>query len=219
MAIGDIWRIKALCYDTTLLQIQLNNMYFVVVSDTGAGPPALNVAQAFDVVVAPLYKALMSANSKYRGVQAQFIGQPPLLPQIPVDTHANDGPGVGAGANTVPAQVSGVVSWKTALAGKHYRGRIYPGFLDTGFVDTWGEITNAGVAALQALGNAWATNRSVTYGPSIANLQLVVQGVFRDAMGIVTSVAYQRVVSALARNRLGTQRRRGQYGRNNPLPW
>lgn len=219
MAVGDNWKVVVCCYTPT--QISLNNFYLQTLSE-GANPPtAAAVAEAVDAVMAPLYKPWMSSLASYRGVAASKVAIP--LP-APVAAISRDGPGTGT-AFLAPTQTSGLISFKTGFAGNHYRGRVFPGLPDNNFVTATGALSAGGLAVLVPLASAYLTLFSAVdivapFGAGV--LALTVRNAFQTDPPVdppVFTIGYERVVATFARSRFATQRRRGQFGRTNVLPF
>lgn len=212
MAVNDVYRLRVVCYSTTLAQIAINNSYWKILVEVGVmpGPGPQAIATEFDAVLSNPYKAMMPATARYRGVSTQLIvGGPPPVPSTSI---VNDNVGTAAG-NALPAQDSFVLAWKTALSGRHQQGRIYPGFPAASFNDANGNMNGAGITANTALGAAYFGNVVVVSGGWSATFELCV----RSKIGLVNT--YNPVVVVIPRPRWGTQRRRGNYGRLNPLPF
>jgi hypothetical protein len=215
MPLGDVWKVRTVCY--TPSQIAINDLLYINNGTVGGTEPTADqYASALDLIVAPLYKALMTANSSYRGLSWQLQVRP--LPQA-VFTSFSDGVGTNSG-NMSPTQVSYVIGKETAFAGRRYRGRIYPGFVPAVFVTAAGNLTTSGLTALTALASALVANLvvigtnpgegTITFVPVLRSLALP---------GPPPSYAYYHLTSTTARSKIGTQRRRGNYGRLNILPF
>lgn len=214
MAMGDVYRVRTICYTAT--QIAINSTYWLSTNSTGAGALPADIATAFDTLFAPVYKNWMSSAAKWRGVDVQKQVTPRPVPEFQI---VNDAAGNGS-ANMLPTQVSGVIGWKTLIAGRHNRGRIYPGFVDALFADAAGSLTAGGVAVLAPIAAAYGTQPVVTtVAPAGTDtFRLCVRSV-TVAVPPPNLVAYTPVVTGIPRTRFATQRRRGQFGRTNVLPF
>jgi hypothetical protein len=71
----------------------------------------------------------------------------------------------GGGFTPLPPQLAIVVSWKTALVGRSYRGRTYLGPLPTGIVSATGTIAPAVQAGVQADATNLRTNLATASFP------------------------------------------------------
>ena len=209
--VGDVYQVRILCYNTFLKQIALNNLYYRVTSEAGTGGTAPQLRDVLDPALAPVYKAWMPVVSRYRGVWVRLVSTP--LP-LPYSTFASDGIGTG-GADGVPAQVSGVISFTTPYAGRHYRGRIYPGFPSGSFMDSEGQMTGPGLTALADIRDQLVLARTFGAGANTSLAIPCVRAVFLPP----APPQYYGIVAGFANSSWGTQRRRGDYGRTNDLPW
>jgi hypothetical protein len=203
---GSVIRIDAICY--TPSQISVNRFDYRVVSITGS-PTDKQVIDAWDVLAAPRYKAIIGTGASYRGSRlTQLIAPVP----VPVFQNANDGPGLTLG-NMLPTQTAGVVTKLTNFRGRRNRGRTYLPFPsaasdDPGGGPTAGYVTNASLLAILVFTPA-------NYGTvtDYASLQpYLVHGHTIPPTGT-------DVIGYNARLKWGTQRKRGQYGRTNVLPF
>lgn len=112
--------------------------------------------------------------------------------------------GGDASSEELPPQVTAVVTWRTALAGRSYRGRT---FLPT----TAEQNQDSGVLGATYTGyvNAFITQMLAVFGPtgSDTNWQFVVISRFNNGSPRATPIGTP-VTSGLLRPRLYTQRRR-----------
>lgn len=209
MAIGDEYRVRVCCYSTTLGQISLNNTYWLVGAQSGTGATAAQIATVLDNGFAPVYKALMPSVASYHGTQVQKING---TLGLAVASTANDGPGTN-GSAILPAQDSGIIAWGTAIGGRHGIGRIYPGFLSINATNVNGQMLAGTQTLLQNIGNEYLLSATAGSGGNTSTLSLYLRSA--QAAG----VQFYPVITATARLKFATQRRRGQYGRLNPLPF
>jgi hypothetical protein len=208
-ALNSVYEIKVVCFENTDQQLSLNVYhYFVSAPDTGTGATDAQIAVAMDTAVAALYKACMGNTATYRGVAAQRIS--PLPKGVPGTTIANTGAGSVA-AGILPAQTSGLISLKTLFAGRKYRGRVYPGFMALTFADVDGKMTAAGNTAITNLRNAIPL--AFTAG-TVPNQSFMALCIWHRSTATFTQVGGLSNLQAFA-----TQRRRGQSGRLNVLPF
>ncbi len=119
VAVNDILRIKTFCFQPP--QVGINIRFAIVTSVVGVINTA-DVAAVYDGLVQGPYKALLSNPSTYVGVNCQRIF--PGTPTFPAGTQVSAGVGT-AGATALPAQVSGIITTQTGLAGRKFRGRSY----------------------------------------------------------------------------------------------
>jgi hypothetical protein len=211
---GDIVQIRAVCF--TIVQVSLNVTHWRVVSTAGAGTNLAQIATKFSTDLHMFYKAWMPPAASFRGIGATNISGVRSVEQTGV---ANAGIGTIAGTNLIPEQVSGLISWKTQSAGRHYRGRIYPGFVSAGYIDNVGTLNAAGLTALDGIRTAYGFIKTVTSGGDQTTLQLCVLHRSTPARPIPPNDLVTDVTSSTRSESLATQRRRGDYGPTNQPPF
>jgi hypothetical protein len=203
---GALCRLRVACY--TANQVGINVVHYVAGAIVGASQTDLQAAQAYDTVLAPKYKAVLSAQARYRGCSLQVLTPaPPYIPQISVGF---DGVGSVAG-DMMAGQVSGIISTQTPLAGRKYRGRVYipfPGEVDN---DTTGIPVGGYVTAIDQIATILFNPLTVTTGGNQVTLSPVI---FHRATNLYTFIS-----GYISRQKWATQRRRGSYGRTNPTPF
>jgi len=218
-ALGDVYRQRMFCYDTPLTQICINTVYFKVTDVTNVGTMLTpSMVGVMDTRMGALYKPTMPATAQYYGLSMQLVngvGPPP----VPINSNAVTGVGTAAG-NITPLQVSGLVSFRTAFAGRHYRGRIYPGFVPVSSVDANGAMNNAGEGLIATFGAGFIGNITITSGAnSIIGVFVVRTSVKNILPGGPPTITYNPITLVVTPQRFATQRRRGQFGRINALPF
>lgn len=204
VTVNDVLQLKVSCWMQD--QLGLNVRYWRVRSITGAGPDLQEIADAFGLALPDVLKDCISDDAEYLGLSVKMVGPGPATIAYLSD--------IGAGAGTVPtgpmpSQVCGMVTLKTDLAGRANRGRIYVPFPARGAADVITGLPTAGyVAAAQEYGDIFANTFNAAGVGSSAVLE----------PGLSTPIGnpFTLITAALARNRFGTQRRRGQYGAHNP---
>jgi len=204
---GDYAEVRYCCYTPT--QISLNICHYRLDITAGTWTDQ-EVVSAMTLIVANIYKSNMPNEASFRGVGLR-------LQVLPVPTEvfdvSQDGAGTAAG-DLSATQVSGLITKRTARAGRKYRGRLYVGFPSALDIDSNGVPTPAYVAGIQTLGN--------TLGPVMAlvNGANTMEAVMRVRSTLVPGApTYEPVVALTSRNRFGTQRSRGAYGAPNIPPW
>lgn len=206
LTLGDIWQVKIASVVTG--QVGLNVTQWQVANVGGTGATDLQMAGVFDNLFAPVYKAILSVSAEYYGVQVQRIKPLPLT--LAVTSAIATAPGQILGA-PLPYQVSGVITMTTQQAGRAYRGRRYipfPGAASNDLNNV--NPNNAYVNLLQAIGNVMSIPVPVGANPNNATLVPVI---FHRKTGLTTPI-----VGFRANQKWGTQRRRGNYGRQNQFP-
>ncbi len=204
---SDVLRLTVATYCRN--QVGLNIVYFQMF-----GPSAMcvmtDIATALDVSLATAYKAFIGQDAIYYGSSWQSITN---FAFAPYQQTINQGMGVTIGPS-LPTQVTGLVSKYANLRGRHYRGRSYLPFIHEVFDSGLGNITAPGIAAMTGIANLilapWPFLSSVdsltgTLNPICYDIKLGTN------FGVLTNFS--------VRPKFATQRRRGDQGRTNPLPW
>lgn len=211
--IGDVLQIRYCCYSEE--QIALNVLHYRVNSVAGVGSPLTDIATFFDITMAAAYKELMGPFSKYRGVGVTNLTPPAT---VEVSTTGLDGVGTMTGAD-LPTQVSYLVSLKTAKRGRGFRGRIYPGFPPSGYIGSDGQMNAEGIAAIEAWFGALPFTATVSSaGGNTATLGLGIYRRIANGLPLIPP-AFEPAIAGVWKEKWATQRRRGQFGRTNVLPF
>lgn len=206
LVLGDIIELKVGTF--CLNQAGINVLHYrVAVPDVNITLD--EVAQAFDVELAPKMKAVIAANATYYGTRAQIIHPTPVSVAFVSATAV--GPGTLGNGNAMPTQVSGVATKLTDVAGRKYRGRMYLPFP--------GEIDDDGTTSTPTAGY-------VTDAEAVASFLLdPVAGIVGLGAVELTPIIWHRststwneITSWRVNDKWGTQRRRGAYGQANTYP-
>lgn len=203
--INDIVQVRTCCVRAA--QISLNVLHYQCTAKAGTGCTPAQMALTFDAGCAAAYKAWLDNNSTYRGVGVKTLFP---TPSIEVASVANTGVGTG-GAIAVPGQVSGIINLTTAVPGRKGRGRIYPGFFSTTLLTAAGELGAAGQLLLAAINTAIPFTFTSGAGGNTNQYQLII---YNRLAHVGTNV-----ITSLAESKLATQRRRGDFGRTNVVPF
>ena len=219
MAVGDIARCRTVCYVNN--QISVNTSWWKAIAVTG-GPIAnsyIGFSLLFDLAMANVYKPWMSSKARYRGVGVQLwdpIINAPASTESQITT--SDGPGIGTAALQA-TQVSGLIAWKTGLPGRHFQGRIFPGFADELFQDADGKFTAGGRTVLDGIRVIYTLPITLTSGVNTETWTLTVRS-FTPAVPPANPLSvFNTVTQGITRANFATQRRRGQLGKLNVLPF
>lgn len=204
--VNTILRTRAYCVQGN--QTSINIRYWQVLSLTTGGARLSEIAGAMDAQFAPAYKNMLVAAASYHGWDvAQFSPGPPGIAQI---SNLAAGPGTIPG-NAAPLQVCGIITVNTAQIGRAYRGRIYTPFLAASSVDPNGQATVAYQNLLTQLANDYTGSVVVVGVNGTSNLSPVIWH--------KKTSTWTQVTHFMVRSKLGTQRRRGAYGRPNFAPF
>jgi hypothetical protein len=212
---GDLVALRVFC--TSQEQASVNTFHYGV-TEVGSGSGTdLDMAEAFDTLIAGAYQDILCTTASYNGVQAQIILRDPTTIFMPasVSSTVGAGPGLVSG-NELPRQVCGLISWKTALAGRKNRGRTYFPFPPVSF------DTGLGVPSSTAQGLYGAISTLafdfVSLPASGLHFQLSLFHRNFPAGTPPIPSTYDPIVAATQVDKWATQRRRGSYGRANVSP-
>lgn len=205
-AVGKLVRVTiAATYPDS--QVQMNNLgYACTVAGGTDTRPALGAA--VQTIFLANLPAVMAAVSSIYGWRVQTLSPaPPDLTVSGVNVVAGS-----VGQPIMPTQARPVLKWLTAMAGRRYRGRIY------GFTPVNSRITSTGFpdatldAAQLALGVALLP--AIVSAGSTWKLSLIHRAAGSPVVYTSTLITNCEVASLF-----GTQRKSGNYGRENPAPW
>lgn len=190
-------------------QVAINVFHWEFAGDPGTGP--WHLSEIGDALVpdwALDYKAALSAEAFFAGIGLQVI-QP--TPTIEVVDQAGAGIGDVAGS-LAPKQACGFIKKLSLQPGRHKNGRIYVAFPSASSFDTAGQTTGPYDSSLLNLADDLCTTQSRTVGGAGFTCKPVIY--HRAAPWTVW-----QVFGAQVSRRVATQRRRGDYGRPNALPF
>lgn len=197
MAVNDVIAIRF--FFTAGLQEGIVGLNYLSTGVVGTAPPGNFIAAQFETAFAPLFIALLSANAAYIRTDAQRVR--PLPPTAPAESGVLLSVGSVAG-DMLPTQTAGLITKRTALAGRAYRGRAYipfPGEADNAAMSTptAGYVTRLISLAAQMIVPVIVTNagNAETWTPVIWH-----------KLTALTTV----IVDGVARTEWATQRRRAQ---------
>jgi len=204
LAVGDLCQVAFIMRADD--QVGINLRHFRVTGVSGVGMTDQQMADNLEALMAPLYKPLIGNEAEWKGVELKRIS--PLPAPNLVFSIANAGAGTG-GASLMGRQMAGVVGFQSVLAGPANRGRIYVPFPSTTMTTTDGHPSLAYKANLSLLAAEITGAKVKGTAPNTVNIIWCI----RHAPGFTTTdlVTYQ------VRGSWGTQKRRGDYGRPNPL--
>lgn len=208
MAVGDIFEFRL--FTSFNEQIAINVLHYK--EQTPTNPFALDhnsVLAAIATAIEPVFIDCVTADATYEGCTLQRI-----FPTVaPVVTNVLGSAAGDGGATPTGRQLSGIITKRTVIAGRRGRGRIYVPFpaADTVTDDT-GMPTAAYVALLQELADEMEDEQTVSVGADTLGFKPCVYN--RD-----DPAASPLITTCLARSKFATQRRRGDYGRANSLPF
>lgn len=201
MEINDVIQVKLFSYMGN--QLGLNVRHYLVGTKVNDGATLAEIAADLAATFSPLYEVLMTNTAEFVGVSAQRILPTPITA---AEMAFENNSGV-AGTTPLPQQVSGIITLRTALAGRANRGRVYIPFPDESD-NSANHVPEASYGVdLTALAAEFVANQSVT---GAAGSNTLVPVVFHRDLDTTTVITGARANGAWA-----TQRRRGFYGRPN----
>jgi len=211
---GDILRVQFFC--NTLTQVAVNTVHYQCVVSLEPGPDVKQIATTLDGLVALGYRSAISQAANYFGVQVYNITRAPL--PIPGQSNNRQGPGAGT-SPMLPGQVSGVLMLKTDFAGPRGRGRLFVPFPGAA-ANNVNQFPDAGyVTAIQQLGINLCTTPIVISPSSTLKAVLYHRAIPATMDKPGKPASWDPITVAKGSDQWGTQRRRGNYGRNNQIPW
>jgi len=202
---GHIWQAKVYCFATD--QLAVNVFHYQVTDQTGTLRTDADFAARLDFLLGPLYIALLAESTTYRGVGVQRIN--PIPPSVEVYSAIQTGPGEAIG-DILPRQTSGLLSKRTGLAGRKYRGRAYIPFPAEGDNEADGTPAGGYLTRLLALSDALEVPVVVGTAPNTATVTPVLWHRLTSTFDVITTIS--------TNDKWATQRRRGSYGRVNTPP-
>ncbi len=214
MVNNHVYKYRSLGFFTNQAAIVSN--YFVTTAIVGAPPLQSDVVDALETLFGTKWRALMTNGAAYVGSDLQDVtGAPPYA--VPAGSVLAAGNGT-AGTAPMPTQTCGVITKLTDLVGRQYRGRMYVPFPDTvdstvtsPIVPTAGYVTRLQLLAADFTG---VDTIVAAGGGSVA-----ISWVLVHKLPKVGPIPLPTPVTNERSNKLwGTQRRRGNYGRVNPVP-
>ena len=206
LADNDLLELRILTYAGN--QIGLNIRHWRVGVTVAPGCTLAEAATEIDATLAVSYPPCMSVNAVYRGV-----GLKRLDPNPTTETQVvlSETPGTTAG-DLMARQVTGIITLRSGLPGRANRGRMYVAFPSELDNDADGHPIPGYTARLDALGVLFEAPLVVIGAAGTATLFPVV----KHANSMVND---QEITEAVGRTKWATQRRRGDYGQGNTLPF
>lgn len=196
MAVGDIYRCVA--YQSLKGQNLLNVGFWQTTFESTGGATPFEIATSFDSTMGPAYRTGAVDSYSYRGFSVQRIAV--LTPPEP--TFAIAAAGAGSEEDEpLPVQVAGVISLRTGLAGRRYRGRKYiGGFGEAANVNADSMLATIANDRLDALIDEWVHVNTVV---GVGGTTTLVPVLFhRDIPGTT------RILTGKRRDQWGTMRTR-----------
>jgi len=205
--LNQVYEVKFVCHCSG--QLGLNVRYYRSRLQTGSGTTLGAIATVMNSAFAGLYRDCLSEKADWIGVAVRIIK--PVPASAAAFNKEDTAPGNRTG-DVLPRQTSGIVTLQSMLGGRKYRGRAFIPFP----AET--DNTSEGVPSatyrtnLQALGTGLVTDRVA--GTAGVNDLTLTPCLYHRSSDTTTDL-----FSAQERDRWATQRRRGDYGASNPIPF
>lgn len=186
-------------------QLATPGIHYRVSAQVGAGNSLNDIATTLMNLFPAAAAGLLPPQATIERCEVRDITAHPVAPG---SSTAMAGPG-SEGQYPLPTQVSGIVTFQTAMAGRAYRGRFYMPFPPNTASDSisLGEPSAAYLTDLSALMDAIAVPLTSGTLPDQASLVPIV---YHTSLNTFDDIISHRVNAKWA-----TQRRRGDYGRPN----
>jgi hypothetical protein len=192
-------------------QLAVNNIHWLVAVVTGATFTNEDMASQLWTTFVPAIKPLVTNGALLQSVLTQRVSP---IPRTFPYTYPTATPVNGTGGLTPgPDQISGIITFMTAKAGRKYRGRMYVPFPDAAAFDptAGGRPTGTYTTALQGLANMFASAHALTGQPgNTTTLQPVI--LHRPTL------TYDPILTGRGNQKWAGQHRRGSYGKINAAP-
>lgn len=202
LALGEIYMARLYCQAG--VQAGINVRHYKIVAIGNPANEVDDLAVVLDNALAGLYKNLLSVNASWIGVNIQRVY--PLPPTVAVGANANAGPGLVVG-DILPGQTAGLISLRTAFAGRSFRGRAYIPFPSESDSQPSGVPSAAYMTSLAAIADILVQDQEFGDPANPATARPVIWS-RKDTVP-------NDITGAVTRNGWATQRRRGFFGRAN----
>jgi len=202
----QVWLMR--CVTRCSNQIGINMYHYLVGLATGGPVQDTEFALQMDGIAAPVYKALLSLiDAQYYGLDVRRVF--PLPQSVPASSTANTGAGT-INSDTMAKQASGIITRSANFAGRKFRGRIYVPFPTEADTVSPGAPTASYKTRMDALAAALSAPQLIVGAGGTVQLSPVL---------LHPGGTTDTIVANLSRSKWGTQKRRGDYGRPNELPF
>lgn len=120
MPIGDIFRLSVICGNAADGSEYINvHHYQQQTADIGSEPGS-DLADAWEATIPALYTPLMSNITALTRLEVRQVGVPTYVYERTLSGYVG-----GNADNLLPPTTAPLISWRTGLAGRSYRGRTY----------------------------------------------------------------------------------------------
>lgn len=209
IAVGNVIEVVSVCRTTD--QIGLNVFHYLVSKTGGTQLLSDFTTWLHTHGFGPAMIACLSSEAEFRGILVRVV-QP--TPSVFFGDMIDQGDGTVAG-DMLPRQVAGLISKRSAVAGRRKSGRFYMPFPGEGDNADTAVPTDDYVSRLTTVSTAIVSDLGdgTTY-----SAQLCIYQRPRTVGGVLMPYATRAVSFTKASEAWATQRRRGSYGRTNVSP-
>jgi len=211
LQVGDVLAMRA--WSVLDEQAAVNTYCYRVNAVTGGGVQDQDFCSDFDTLfMSPFYQALQPPTVEYRGTQAYLIHR--LAGGLPNPVISLAGAHVGThGTGPMPRNAAVIMKYATALRGPGGRGRLYLPFVDGDYVADNGRPTAALGVIVNSVCSTLLTPITITRTTNTATLSWVLAHRKKG-----TPFAANEILTAQLSDRIGTMKKRGDYGKANTSP-
>jgi hypothetical protein len=203
MPVGDIYKTRVVT--SVNGQNGINVLHFQLTGITGTGSNDATMASTLDHLINGEYKALMANSVTYRGIGTQRIFPLPVLLEATSVGFAGSGTG---GVGLMGGNVAGLISWRTAVAGRKGRGRSFIPFPSSVQNTSGGNPIASYLTSLNVLAGTLKTTLTVGTAPN--------QWTFTFGVYGKKTNSFTPVVTSIQSPQWWSQRRR-EFGRKPDL--
>jgi hypothetical protein len=188
----------------------LPSIHILIANVVALGPTDQDLANYYDSLMGPLLKGLITNQAAYLGCRVSIENRTPRFAFVNAVSNAGAG---SAGSTPLPDQCAALFSFRTALAGRPYRGRFYLPFLDEASVTTppgqqWTPATLA--AFVTAAANMPAAQTIVASGGTVQTIGCVFHRTTAKG-GTPVKGSFDPITLAVVKPAIATQRRRSLF--------
>lgn len=202
MAINDVIKVKL--ESQMFSQVGLNIRHYRIDGEVTGGATMQEIADAMYTQFATDYASCLVSDAVFANVGVQKVRPLPMG----VETLSSQAPTAGTVTGDVlPWQTSGLITLRTALAGRAFRGRAYIPFAGEARNGADGKPTSLHITNLGSVADDMLEQKIVVGAGGSTTLTPVI---FQRGSGTTTALT-----SAVVRTAWATQRRRGGFGRPN----
>ncbi len=207
MIVDDKFETKTFCMAGDQVGINVRNWRVTDIVG-GASFDAQDYVDALSLRASFLHRAWMPDSCRYLGMQLYNINVAGIPSEV-VTSAAGGGLG-NQSSEQLPRQVAGLIHLKTLLASRHGRGRMYIPFGCELWNTTNGDVSPTALAILDSLRILYGEPQTV----SLAGVHCQLWPAIKERATNVLTLVF----NSSTEKRWATQRRRGQFGRQNPIP-